>query len=288
MAEKVGFIGLGRMGRPFATNIVKSGFDLVVYDLQPDPVAELVQLGARSATSPREVAEQSDIVLIAIRHEPDVDARRSIDVVMHGPDGMLAGAHPGLAVVIQSAMHPTKIQQVAAEAGNRGIGVLDAQMSGGIEGVRRQSLCLMVGGDARVLERCRPVLETTGANIFLLGGIGMGAVTKIVQNTMTAMHLLAASEGFRLAEKAGIDLEVYQEVVRTSAAQSHVADGYLHGRGRSEGRWSYYPILWNALDLGHTYDLSLPGAAACMQALAHTPPVGGVRSEPPIQASAQA
>ncbi len=270
MAQKVGFIGLGRMGRPFATNIVNAGFDVVVYDLQPEPVAALAKLGATSASSPREVAERSEMVLIAIRHEPDVDPRRSIDAVMQGPDGLLAGAHPGLAIVIQSAMHPTKIQQVAADAKSHGIDVLDVQMSGGTRGVDQQTLCLMVGGEASVLERCRPVLATTGANIYLLGGIGMGAVTKIAQNTMTAMHLMAASEAFRLAEKAGVDLEVFQEVVRTSAAQSHVGDGYLHGRGAADVRWAYYPILWNALDLGHQYDITLPGAATAMQALAHS------------------
>jgi 3-hydroxyisobutyrate dehydrogenase-like beta-hydroxyacid dehydrogenase len=279
MALNVGFIGLGSMGRPFAINIREAGFDLVVYDLQPEPVAELVKLGARAASSAREVAEGADIVGIAIRHEPDVEPTRSIDVVMRGPDGLLAGAHPGLIAVIHTAMHPVKMQEVADEARSHGVEVLDAQMSGGVRGVEAQTLCLMVGGDPAVLERCRPILETTGANIFLMGGMGMGAVTKIVQNTMTAMHLLAASEGFRLAEKAGVDLDVLQDVIRTSAAQSHVADAYLHGRGRNEGRWSYYPILWNALDLGHTYDLSLPGAAACMQALAYTPKVGGLRRE---------
>jgi 2-hydroxy-3-oxopropionate reductase len=275
MALNVGFIGLGTMGRPFATNIREAGFDLVVYDRQPEAMADLVKLGAEAAGSAREVAESADIVGIAIRHQPDVDPALSIDAVMGGPDGLLAGAHPGLVAVIHTAMHPLKMIEVAEEAKSRGVEVLDAQMSGGQRGVETQTLCIMCGGDPALLERCRPVLETTGANIFLMGGIGMGAVTKIVQNTMTAMHLLAASEGFRLAGKAGVDLEVLDDVIRTSAAQSHVADSYLHGRGQNEAKWSYFPILWNALDLGHEYDLSLPGAAACMQALAYIPKVGG-------------
>jgi 3-hydroxyisobutyrate dehydrogenase-like beta-hydroxyacid dehydrogenase len=270
MAQRAGFIGLGRMGRPFATNIVKAGFDLMVYDVEPGPVAELVRRGAKAASSAREVAEYADTVGIAIRHEPDVNPVRSIDVVMEGPNGVLAGTRPGSTMIIHSAMHPTKIQAVAEQARDRGVDVLDAQMSGGTRGVDEQTLCLMVGGDAAVLERCRPVLETTGANIYLLGGVGMGAVTKICQNTMTAMHLMAASEGFRLAGKAGVDLEVFQEVVRTSAAKSHVADGYLHGRGQADIHWAYFPILWNALDLGHQYDITLPGAATAMQALAHS------------------
>ena len=259
---KVGFVGLGTMGSPFATNIVQAGYDLTVYDVRPEAVEQLVELGAKAANSPRELAASVDQVNIAVPHEPEVDE------VMHGPDGLLAGAHPGLIVVIHSSLHPENMKEVAAEAKSHGVEVLDAQMSGGAVGVRAHELCLMVGGDSATLEKCRPVLETTAANIYLLGSVGMGAVTKIAQNTMTAQHLLAASEGFRLAEKAGVDIEVFQQVVRTSAAQSHVADVYLDFWSQRDVRWSYFGILWNALDLGHTYDITLPGAAACMQALA--------------------
>jgi 3-hydroxyisobutyrate dehydrogenase-like beta-hydroxyacid dehydrogenase len=269
MALKVGFIGLGTMGRPFATNIVKAGFDLVVYDSRPEPVAELVKLGAKAAGSAREVAAYADVVDVAVPHEPEVDA------VLHGPEGLLVGAHPGLIVMIHSSLHPVNMKQVADEAKTYGVDVLDTQMSGGAVGVEARTLCFMVGGDASLLEKCRPVLETTAGNIYLLGDVGMGAVTKVAQNTMTAMYLLAASEGFRLAGEAGVDLEVFQEVVRTSSAQSHVADVFLDGRGRQDIEWGYYTFLRDALDLGHTYDVSLPGAAACMQALAHSPRIGG-------------
>jgi 3-hydroxyisobutyrate dehydrogenase-like beta-hydroxyacid dehydrogenase len=269
VVTKVGFIGLGSMGRPFALNILQAGFDLVVHDIQPDPVEELVNRGARRATSAREVAEYAEIVDIAVRYEDDVDA------VLHGPQGLLAGAHPGLIVAIHSSLHPARMKKVAEEARSHEVEVLDAQMSGGAEGAGGKSLCFMVGGDPIILETCRPVLETTGANIYLLGDVGMGAVTKIAQNTMTALHLLAAFEGFRLAEKAGVDLQVFQEVVRTSSAQSHVGDTFLHGRGARDLRWGYYHFLSDALDLGHTYDISLVGAAACMQALAHAPRIGG-------------
>jgi 3-hydroxyisobutyrate dehydrogenase-like beta-hydroxyacid dehydrogenase len=189
---------------------------------------------------------------------------------MGGEDGLLAGAHPGLIAVIHSSIHPTHMIKVAEQAKAHGVDVLDAQMSGGALGVEDRSLCFMVGGDAELLEKCRPVLESTAGNIYLMGGIGMGAVTKIAQNTMTAMHLLSASEGFRIAQSAGVDLEVFQEVVRTSAAQSNVADAYLHRRGTRDVSWMYYHVLRDALDLGHAYDITLPGAAACMQALAHS------------------
>jgi 3-hydroxyisobutyrate dehydrogenase-like beta-hydroxyacid dehydrogenase len=251
------------MGQPFATNIVTAGFDLIVYDVRPEPVAELVRLGAKAASSAREVAQHADIVAIAVQKEHEVEA------VMHGPDGLLAGAHPGLTAVIHTSIHPIQMQKLADEAGRRGVDVLDAQMSGGVGGVVERKTCLIVGGEPDVLERCRPVLETTASFIYLMGGVGMGAVTKIAQNMMTASYLLTASEGFRLAAKAGVDLEVFQEVVRTSSAQSYVADKYLREWGNRGATWMYYDVLRDALELGHTYDITLPGAATCMQALAH-------------------
>ena len=246
MPEKIGFIGLGRMGQPFATNIVNAGFDLIVYDVRPEAVGELVARGAKAAGSAREIAHDAEIVAIAVQDEAAVDA------VMCGPDGLLAGAHPGLVAVIHTSLHPIKMQRLEADARAHGVDVLDAQMSGGVSGVVSRKMCLIVGGDRAVLERCRPVLETTAGYIYLTGGVGMGAATKIAQNMMTASFLLATSEGFRLAAKAGVDLEVFQEVVRTSSAQSYVADKYLGEWGHREASWMYYEVLRDALDLGHT------------------------------------
>ncbi len=260
---RVGFIGLGRMGQPFATNIMRGGFELVVHDLRPEAADALAKLGARSAASPREVAQQVDIVAVCVQNDAQVDA------VMRRPDGVLAGAHPGLVAVIHTSIHPVEMQRLAEDAAGQGVDLLDAQMSGGVGGVVDRKMCLMVGGEPGVLERCRPVLETTASSIYLLGGVGMGAVTKIAQNTMTATYLMAAVEGFRLAAKAGVDLEVFQEVVRTSSAQSYVADKYLREWGSREASWMYHDVLSDALDLAHTYDVPLPGAAACMQVLAH-------------------
>lgn len=262
MAEKVGFIGLGQMGRPFAANIIKAGFDLVVYDVREEPMKVLAALGAATATSPREVAEHADIIHIAVPHEPEADA------VMQGQDGVLAAAHQGTVAVIHSSLHPRNMIAMAEEAKQHGVEVLDVQMSGGARGVEARTLCLMVGGDAATLQRVRPMLETTGEHIFHLGGVGMGAVTKVAQNTMTAMHLLTAAEGFRIAEKGGVDLAVFQEVVRRSAASSYIADDYLHHWAQNDIRWGYYSVLSQALDLAHEYDIAVPGAATCMQALA--------------------
>jgi 3-hydroxyisobutyrate dehydrogenase len=252
------------MGRPFATNIVNAGFDLMVHDVRPEPVVDLVGLGAKAAHSAREVASFAEIVDIAVRDE------RQVDEVLHGPEGLLAGAHPGLIIVIHTSIHPSAMLKLAEEAGAHGLEVLDAQMSGGRGGAAGQKMCLIVGGDSTALAKCRPLLETTAGYIYHVGAAGTGAVTKIAQNMITAMYLMAASEGFRFAEKAGVDLEVFQEIVRTSSAQSYVADKYLREWGNRGATWMYHQVLWDALDLGHTYDVELPGVATCMQALAHS------------------
>jgi 3-hydroxyisobutyrate dehydrogenase-like beta-hydroxyacid dehydrogenase len=252
------------MGRPFATHIAQAGFDLVVYDLQSESVAELVKLGAKAAKSPRDVAAHAEMVHVA------VSGTEAVDAVMQGPDGVLAGGHAGLTLVVHTSLHPAHMQRIGDDAKAHGIEVLDAQMSGGWTGAQAGKTCLMVGGDAAVLERCRAVLETTAGSIHHVGGIGMGAVAKIAQNLITAQCLLAASEGFRLAEKGGVDLEVFQDIVRTSSAQGWVADDYLYFWASRDRPWMYYSVLWEALDLGHSYDISLPGAATCMQALSHS------------------
>lgn len=263
MAEKVGFIGLGTMGRPFAKNIVEAGFDLTVFDVRPEPVDELRALGAKVAGSARELAQQVAIIDIAVPHEAEVDA------VLHGAGGLLAGARPGSAVVIHSSLHPNNMQRVGEEVQSHQLDLLDAQMSGGDRGVMAKDLLFMVGGDKAVFERCRPILETTGKNIFHLGPIGAGALAKVAQNTMTAMTLMVATEGFRFARAAGIDPEVFEDLIQVSSAQSHIADDFVAHWEPRNLRWQYYEVLENALQLGHQLDVALPTAALCQQLLAN-------------------
>ena len=258
-ATRVGFIGLGTMGQPFAVNIVQAGFDLTVCDLRPEPVAELVALGARAAATPREVAEQSDIIDIAVPHDPEMEA------LMRGPHGLLAGARPGQVWAIHSSLHPRKMEKVAEEAEAEGVAVLDAQFSGGAAGARNHTLTFMVGGSPEVLEHCRPVLETTAGKIFVMGGVGAAAITKNVQNMMQALNLIAAGEGFRLMKSAGVDLEVFQEVVRHTGAQSLVGDAYLHQWGLRPVPWVYSLETEYALDVARSSGFDLPLAAAGLE-----------------------
>lgn len=261
MAERVGFIGLGTMGLRMATNIVRAGFDLTVYDRLENPRREMERLGARPAASIREVAERADIIEIAVSPAEEVEK------VILGPEGILASARPGTVIDSHSTIFPSDIQRIAAEADRRGVHVLDAQMSGGYRGVEKQSLCFMVGGDAVVLERCRPIMSASGSQIFHLGGIGAGAAAKIAQNTILAGTLAATAEGFALAQGVGIDLEVFQDVIHASAAQSHVADDWLQTWGVRVAPDAYKWILESALRMGEELGLPLPASAVTREVL---------------------
>lgn len=255
MAERVGFIGLGTMGLRMAKNLARSGFDLTVYDRLEEALREMEQLGAHVAGSVAELARTSDIIEIAVAPTAQVE-----NVVL-GDDGIVASAREGTIIDSHSTILPVDIQRIAAEAERRGVHVLDAQMSGGYRGVEKRTLCFMVGGDTVILERCRPVLNASGSEIFHLGAIGAGAATKIAQNTILAGTLVATAEGFTLAKGSGIDLEVFQDVIHASAAQSHVADDWLQTWGARVQPDAYKWILESALSISEELGIPLPASA---------------------------
>ena len=141
MATRVGFIGLGAMGKPIATNILQAGFDLMVYDLRPEPLQELERLGAKTARSSRDVGEHAEVVALAV---PD-DA--AVEAAVAGPEGVLDGAAPGTVVAVHSTVRPATVKRLAEQAAARGVSLIDAQMSGGNAGATARTLCFMVGGD---------------------------------------------------------------------------------------------------------------------------------------------
>ena len=270
MATKVGFIGLGNIGKPMAINVAKAGFDLMVYDLREEPLRELADLGAKVARSAREVGEHGEIVELVVVDDAQVEA------VTLGEGGVLSGAKPDTVIAIHSTVHPKTVRKIAELAKARGVGVIDAQISGGERGARAQTLSYMVGGDKVVFEKCRPVFATSGANIFHLGELGMGAAAKLAHNLIVYVNMLSASEGMLLGEKAGLDPKALQEVVRVSAGQSRVADNWLQ-QSRLRDTYTTGPQglmqlihkdLRLALELGHDLGLSLPGAALTQQLIA--------------------
>ena len=211
---KVGFIGLGGMGKHLAINIVEAGFEVTVNDLRERPVQELVQYGARAAGSAREVAAASDIVLASLASN-----RASEDVAL-GPDGALAGAKRGDIYIDTSTISPRVIRAIATQAAERGVEVLDAPVSGGIAQREEGSLTVMVGGDAATLARARPVLEAFGSRIFHAGPIGAGTTVKLVNNLTLASNQLAAIEALALGVKAGLSVETLREVISASSGAS--------------------------------------------------------------------
>lgn len=267
MSTRVGFIGLGNIGKPMAVNVATAGFALMVYDVREEPLKELAALGAAVAHSPREIGAHGEIIELVVVDDAQVEA------VTLGEGGVLSGARPGSVIAIHSTVHPQTVRKIAELAQARGVGVIDAEVSGGERGAQAKTLCYMVGGDKALFERCRPVFATSGANIFHLGALGAGAIAKLAHNLIVYVNMLAASEGMRLAEKAGLDLKALQDVVHVSAGQSRVADNWLQQRRLKEVYTSgpqglmqlIHKDLRLALELGHDLGLPLPGAALTQQ-----------------------
>jgi 3-hydroxyisobutyrate dehydrogenase-like beta-hydroxyacid dehydrogenase len=267
MATRVGFIGLGNIGKPMAINVAKAGFDLMVYDLRAEPVRELTALGAKAARSADDVGAHGEIIEVVVVDDAQVEA------ALLGEGGALSGAKRGSVIAIHSTVHPRTVRKLAEQATAKGVTLIDAEVSGGERGAIAKSLCYMVGGDREAFEKCRPVFATSGANIFHLGALGSGAVTKLAHNLIVYVNMLAAAEGMRLAEKAGVDLRSMEQVVRAGAAQSRVADHWSQQRRLKDTYTSgahgltqlIHKDLRLALELGHDLGLSLPGAALTQQ-----------------------
>ena len=267
MATRVGFIGLGNIGKPMAINVAQAGFDLMVYDLREEPLKELAAAGAKVARSAREIGAHGEIIELVVVDDAQVEA------VTLGEGGVLNGAKPGSVIAIHSTVHPKTIRKVAELAKAKGVNVIDAEVSGGERGAYAKTLCYMVGGDKALFEKCQPVFATSGANIFHLGELGAGAAAKLAHNLIVYVNMLAASEGMRIAEKFGLDLKAMQEVVHAGAAQSRVADNWLQQRKLKDtyttGAQGLVQLIHKdlrlALELGHDLGLGLPGAALTQQ-----------------------
>ena len=218
---KVGFIGLGRIGKPMAVNILKAGFDLSVYDLRAEPVKELAELGAKAAHSLKEVAEEGNVIELAVVDDAQVEQ------VSIGDDALIEGADAESIVVIHSTVRPETAKRVAKIAAAKGVHVIDAPISGGETGARERSLCYMVGGEETVVERCREVFSTSASEIFHMGTLGSGAAAKMILQVATCVNMLAAHEAELLAGGSGLNFAALQKVMRVSSAQSFVADHWI-------------------------------------------------------------
>ncbi len=260
----IGFIGLGIMGRPMARNVLGAGFPLVVYDLQPGPVADLVAAGARAAASPAALAQQVDVVLLCLPDSPDVQA------ALTGPEGVLAGARPGQVIVDMSTISPVVARELAAAAAAQGVTLLDAPVSGGQVGAVQGTLSIMVGGDAAAFAQVRPVLAAMGKTILHIGDSGAGQVTKACNQIVIAVTIEAVAEALVLAAKAGVDPAQVRQALLGGYAYSRVLEGHgerFLARNFTPGFRTrlQHKDLNIAMDAGRAYGAPLPATALVHQ-----------------------
>ena len=202
MSQTIGFIGLGVMGRPMARNLMKAGYQLVVHSRSRPPIDAMVAAGAKSASSPYEVAAQCDVVITMLPNSPDVE------LVALGPNGVIEGARSGLTYVDMSTISPIVSRKVGEKLATKGTPMLDAPVSGGEKGAIDGALSIMVGGDKDVFERVLPIFQAMGKTITRLGALGSGGFTKLANQVIVAANLTALAEALTLAKKAGLDREL--------------------------------------------------------------------------------
>lgn len=244
--QRVGFIGLGLMGKPMAHNILKAGFPLTVHNRSRAKVDELANAGATPAEGPAEVARNSDVIITCLPGPADV---RSIYL---DDDGVLAESEPGSVLIEMSTVDVETHKDIAAAAGERGVDYLDAPISGGTAGAESGTLSIMIGGDAQVLERVRPVLDAMGENIYHCGPLGAGAVVKLANNLMVAINAQGVYEGMVLGVKAGVDPAILYEVVANSSGSSQILKAHVPS------------ILERDFDPGFAIDLMLKDVRLAM------------------------
>jgi 2-hydroxy-3-oxopropionate reductase len=199
MSETIGFIGLGVMGAPMARNLLEAGHEVVAWNRSPEPLAALVEAGAREAESAAAAASEADLVISILKDDPVVRA------VLGGPDGAIAAARPGAVVVDMSTVSPALARELAEEASALGVGFLDAPVSGGDVGAREGTLSIMVGGEAADLEKAGPAFEVLGSRVTHVGAAGAGQVAKACNQVMVAVIFAGLSEALVLGSKLGGD-----------------------------------------------------------------------------------
>lgn len=218
MEHKVGFIGLGIMGKPMSLNLINAGFSLTVFDLNQESVNAVAGAGATSAGSPKEVAEQSDVIITML------PASKHVQQVVLGENGILEGAKEGSVIIDMSSITPDVSRELAEQAAKQGVEMLDAPVSGGEPKAIDGTLAIMVGGKEEVFESVLSVLYGMGKDVTLVGGNGCGVTAKLANQIIVNLNIAAMSEALVLAAKAGIDVEKMYKAIRGGLAGSAVLD----------------------------------------------------------------
>lgn len=214
MDKKIGFIGLGAMGKPMAKNLLKANFSLVVYDVRKEPVEELSQMGAAPANSPKEVGESCDVVITSLPTPSAV-----VEVIL-GEEGVLKGMREGGIIIDTSTIDPMTAKMIAEEAKKKKVHVLDAPVSGGTTGAENATLSIMVGGDEEAFNKVLDILKVIGKEISYVGPSGTGQTIKLINQMLVGIHIVATAEAFNLATKLGLDSEKIFNIIKASAGNS--------------------------------------------------------------------
>jgi 2-hydroxy-3-oxopropionate reductase len=260
---KIGFIGLGIMGRPMAGHLIKAGHELSVYD-RVVPPKELTDAGARRCASSREVAERSEVIIIIVPNTPDVEA------VLFEKNGVAEGLAPGKAVVDMSSISPLATKAFAARIQEKGCDYLDAPVSGGEVGAKQATLSIMVGGTQAAFDRVKPLFEKMGKNITLVGAVGDGQTAKVANQIVVALTIEAVGEALLFASKAGADPSRVRAALMGGFASSRILE--VHGERMIKRTFDpgfrielHQKDLSLALDAARALKMSLPHTASCQQ-----------------------
>lgn len=263
---KIGFIGLGIMGKPMAKNLLKKGYELVVYDIIADNVNALTAAGAVAADSAKDVAAQCDTVITIVPNSPHVKA------AVLGKNGVLEGAKPGTILIDMSSIAPLASQEIHSACAEKGVEMLDAPVSGGEPKAIDGTLSIMVGGKRELFEKVYDILMAMGGSAVYCGSIGAGNTTKLANQIIVAVNIAAVSEAFLLAAKAGVDPELVFNAIKGGLAGSTVMNAkvpMILDRNFKPGFKVDLHIkdLNNALETGHSVGSPLPLTASVMEML---------------------
>jgi 3-hydroxyisobutyrate dehydrogenase-like beta-hydroxyacid dehydrogenase len=267
MAQQVGFIGLGTMGRPMSTNVLKKGYPLTVFDVVPSAVEWLRELGAEAAGSPRELAERSGVVITSLPNAPDVEH------VYLDADGLLAGAKAGSILIEMSTIDPLTSRKLSAACKAKGVRMLDAPVAKTSDAAISGTLTIMAGGDEATYNEALPILQTMGTDIFYCGAEGTGHAMKLVNNLVSATLTMVNSEALVLGAKCGLTVETMLEVMRSSAANNGVLMNTMPRRVLGGDDTPGFMLklghkdLGLILQLGYLLGVSLPVTAVAREQL---------------------
>ena len=255
--KKIGFVGLGIMGKPMAKNLLRAGYAVTVFDINQDAVKEVMAEGAAMAKTSKEVAQHSEVVITMLPNSPHVKT------AVLGENGVLEGAKPGLILIDMSSIAPLASQEIAAAVAKKGVEMLDAPVSGGEPKAIDGTLSIMVGGKQELFDKCFELLSKMGKSIVRCGDVGAGNTTKLANQIVVALNIAAVSEAFVLATKAGVDPELVFNAIRGGLAGSTVmeAKGPMMLAGNFKPGFKidlHIKDLANAIETGHDVGVPLP------------------------------